>query len=89
MRHAIFGVEMIPHRNFYLAAGYNYQRRRELKTGSGSSAAGFSWGFGIKTSAMNIEFGRATYHLAGSSNHVSLILKTDRIYKKLWTKDSQ
>lgn len=89
MRHAIFGVEMIPHRNFYLAAGYNYQRRRELKTGSGSSAAGFSWGFGIKTSAMNIEFGRATYHLAGSSNHVSLILKTDRIYKKLWTKESQ
>lgn len=87
MRHAVFGVEMIPHRNFYLSAGYNYQRRRELKIESRSSAVGFSWGFGINTSAMNIEFGRATYHLAGSSNHVSLILKTDRIYKKLWTKD--
>ena len=78
---------MIPHNNFYLSAGYNYQRRRELKTESHSSAAGLSWGFGINTSAMNIEFGRATYHLAGSSNHVSVIIKTDRIYKKLWTKD--
>lgn len=87
MRHAILGVEMIPHKNFYLSAGYNYQRRRELKIESKSSAVGFSWGFGINTSVMNIEFGRATYHLAGSSNHVSLILKTDKVYKKLWTKD--
>ncbi len=87
MRHAIIGVEMIPHKNFYLSAGYNYQRRRELKIESEGSTVGFSWGFGINTSVMNIEFGRATYHLAGSSNHVSVILKTDKVYKKLWTKN--
>ena len=87
MRHMILGVEMIPHKNFYLSAGYNYQRRSELKIESKASAVGFSWGFGVNTSILNIEFGRASYHLAGSSNHVSLIVKTDAIYRKLWIKN--
>ena len=82
MRHAILGVELIPHKNFYVSAGYNYQRRRELEIESKVSTVGFSWGFGINTSFMNIEFGRATYHLAGSSNNISLILRPDLIYKK-------
>jgi hypothetical protein len=82
MRHVVAGVELIPHKNFYLSAGFNYQRRRELQVESKISMIGFSWGFGITTSYLNIEFGRATYHLAGSSNHISLILKTDRIYSR-------
>lgn len=82
MRHAILGVEMIPHKNFYVSAGYNYQRRRELQIESKVSTVGFSWGFGINTSLLNIEFGRATYHLAGSSTHISLIVRPDLIYSK-------
>jgi hypothetical protein len=82
MRHAILGVELIPHKNFYFSAGYNYQRRKELEIESKVSTVGFSWGFGINTSFLNIEFGRATYHLAGSSTNVSLILKTDMFYKR-------
>lgn len=82
MRHVILGVELIPHKNFYISAGYNYQRRRELEIESKVSTVGFSWGFGINTSFMNIEFGRATYHLAGSSNNISVILRPDLIYKK-------
>jgi hypothetical protein len=82
MRHVILGAELIPHKNFYFCGGYNYQRRRELEVDSKVSTVGFSWGFGINTSVMDIEFGRATYHLAGSSSHVSLILRLDHIYKK-------
>jgi hypothetical protein len=82
MRHIILGVELIPHKNFYFSGGYNYQRRRELEVDSKVSTVGFSWGFGIKTSWLDIEFGRATFHLAGSSNHVSLIVRPDNIYKK-------
>jgi hypothetical protein len=82
MRHVILGVELIPHKNFYLSAGYNYQRRRELEIESKVSTVGFSWGFGINTSFLNIEFGRATYHLAGSSNSVSIIVRPDLLYKK-------
>jgi len=82
MRHIILGAELIPHKNFYFSAGYNYQRRRELQIESKVSTVGFSWGFGINTSILNIEFGRATYHLAGSSNNISLIVRPDLIYKK-------
>jgi hypothetical protein len=82
MRHVIVGAELIPHKNFYFCGGYNYQRRKELQIDSKVSTVGFSWGFGINTTLLNIEFGRATYHLAGSSTHLSVILKTDNIYKK-------
>jgi len=82
LRHIIFGTELIPHKNFYLSAGYNYQRRSDLKVDSRVSTVGFSWGFGIKTSWIDIEFGRAMYHLAGFANHVSLILRPDMIYRK-------
>ncbi len=82
MRHAIFGAEIIPHRNFYLALGYNYQRRRELQTEGRVAGVGFSWGFGFNTSLFTLEFGRASYHLAGSSNDVSLIVRPDLIFRK-------
>jgi hypothetical protein len=82
MRHTVIGVEILPHKNFYLSAGYNYQRRREMKIDSKVSAVGFSWGFGINTSFMNIEFGRATYHLAGSSNHISIVVRPDMLYSR-------
>jgi hypothetical protein len=83
MRHLVIGTELIPHKNFYVSAGYNYQRRRELQTESKIAAVGFSWGFGINTSLLSIEFGRASYHLAGSSNHISLIARPDLLYKKV------
>jgi len=73
MRHMIIGTELIPLKNFYLSAGYNYQRRKELEIDSKTSTVGFSWGFGINTSFLRIGFGRATYHLAGASNNISLI----------------
>ncbi len=82
MRHLILGAELIPHKNFYFCAGYNYQRRKELEVDSRVSTVGFSWGFGINSSLLNIELGRATYHLAGSSTHLTVILKTGNIYKK-------
>jgi len=84
LRHLIFGVELIPSKNFYVSGGYNYQRRRELKVEPRGAAVGLSWGFGIKTSTIDIEFGRATYHLAGSSNHISMIFRPSMITQKSW-----
>jgi len=82
MRHMIIGVELIPAKNFYLSAGYNYQRRKELMVESKGGMTGFSWGFGINTSWLNIEFGRATYHLAGASNNISMVFRPDLLYSK-------
>jgi hypothetical protein len=82
MRHIVAGIEFIPHKNFYLSAGYNYQRRKELAVESRTSMIGFSWGFGINTSWLNIEFGRAAYHLAGASNNISLTVRPDLLYNR-------
>ncbi|HBC79750.1 MAG TPA: hypothetical protein DCZ51_14045 [Bacteroidales bacterium] len=82
-RHTVAGVEVIPHKNFYMSIGYNHQRRSELRTESKAGGTGFSWGFGINASVMTIEFGHASYHLAGASNNVSLIMRPDLLYKKL------
>lgn len=82
LRHVLLGAELIPHKNFYFSGGYNYQRRSELQVESRVSAVGFSWGFGVNTSWLDIEFGRAMYHLAGSSSHVSVIIRPDNIYRR-------
>ncbi|HEX2919731.1 MAG TPA: type IX secretion system protein PorQ [Bacteroidales bacterium] len=81
LKHIVPGLEIIPHKNFYISAGYNMRRRLELNTGSSGSAAGLTWGFGINTSLLDIEFGRAVYHVAGASTNISLILRMNHIYK--------
>jgi hypothetical protein len=82
LRHMVMGAEVIPHKNFYFSAGYNYQRRREMQIESRVSTVGFSWGFGINTSYLSLGFGRASYHLAAASNHITLILRPDMLYRK-------
>ena len=57
MRHLIFGIEFIPLDNFYLRAGYNYQRRQELKISNRTAMVGFSWGFGIRISKFHLSYG--------------------------------
>lgn len=82
LKHIVLGAELMPHKNFYLAAGYNFQRRLELHSESKGTATGFTWGFGINTTWLNLEFGRAIYHSAGAATSISLILKPDKIYRK-------
>jgi hypothetical protein len=72
LRHIIAGVEFTPMQNLYLRAGYNYQRRKELQVSSRVGTVGFSWGFGVKISKFQLSYGRATFHLAGASNHFSI-----------------
>lgn len=82
MRHLIFGVEFFPVKNFYFRAGYNYQRRQELKISTHTAAVGFSWGFGLNISRFQLNYGRATYHLAGASNHFSISTDLSTFYRK-------
>lgn len=80
MRHAVFGVELMPSQNFILRAGYNYQRRQELKFDDRASTVGFSAGFGIKIKRFRLDYGIARYHLAGSSNLFSLAINLNNSF---------
>ena len=74
MRHVILGVELQPSDNFTLRAGYNYQRRQELKFEEKVSTVGFSLGFGVKVKRFHFDFATSRFHLAGSSNLFSLAI---------------
>lgn len=72
MRHLVLGVEVLPSENFILRAGYNYQRRQELKFDDKASTVGFSAGFGLKIKRFRLDYGISRFHLAGSSHLFSL-----------------
>ncbi|MGC9470068.1 MAG: type IX secretion system protein PorQ [Bacteroidales bacterium] len=80
MRHLIAGVEFMPLDNLYLRLGYNYQRRRELQVPTRIGTVGLSWGFGLKISHFSIAYGRATYHLAGASNHFTVTTRLNDLF---------
>jgi len=82
MRHLIFGLEFTPIKSFTFRVGYNYQRRKELQIPSKVSTVGFSWGFGLQVYKFQFSYGRATYHLAGASNHFSISTNIGSFYKK-------
>jgi hypothetical protein len=81
MRHMIFGMEFLPTENFFVALGLNYKRRRELQISEKPGFTGFSFGFGFKLSKFQFSYGRASYHLAGASNHFSISTNLSEFYK--------
>jgi len=82
LRHMIFGVEFFPIKSFYFRAGLNYERRKELMIETQPGLIGFSWGFGLKISKFQLSYGRATYHLAGASNHFSINVNLSEFIRK-------
>jgi hypothetical protein len=78
MRHIITGVEMLISENIHIRLGYNYRRRQEMKISDKPGTAGLSWGFGINIRKFNLSYGRATYHLAGPSNHFTIATNLSR-----------
>lgn len=74
MRHVIVGMEILPSDNFIIRAGYNYQRRQELKYDEKLSTVGMSLGFGVKIKRFRLDFATSRFHLAGSSNLFSLAI---------------
>lgn len=82
MRHTVLGVELLPSPGFTLRAGYNYQLRQEMKLDEKLSTVGFSWGFGIRISRFQLSYGSGRYHLAGSSNLISVAVNLNEGFRR-------
>jgi len=80
LSHLILGVEFVPIKSFCFRVGYNYQRRNELKVDENVSSVGFSWGFGIRISKFQINYGQSRYHLAGPSKYFSITTDLDDLF---------
>jgi len=82
IRHFTFGAEVLLSKNFHLRASYNFQRRSEMRVDTRSKTVGLSYGFGLKISKFILSYGRASYHLAGASNHFSVAVNIGDFGKK-------
>lgn len=83
LRHLVLGVEIMPTDNFFVAVGYNHQRRQELSLSKAPGVVGFSFGAGIKISKFMISYGYGKYHIAGSSHHISISTDLNEFKKKI------
>lgn len=71
-RHAIFGVEFMPGKNFYLAASYNHRRTKELTMNGFKSLAGFAFGGGLKISKFQVGFSMTQFQVGNYSYQFSV-----------------
>lgn len=78
MRHLLLGVEFVPVKSFFVGFGYNQRVRKENRDASTGGAAGFSWGCGFRVARIDISYARAKYHLAGSSNSITISTNLNR-----------
>ncbi len=81
IRHVVIGVELVPFESLYISIGYNYRRRAELSMNLMPKLVGMSVGAGLRLEKFNISYGVASYHLAGTSNHISLGVNLGAFYK--------
>ncbi len=82
MRHVVVGVEFTPLESFSFRVGYNYRRRQEMKVETRLSTVGFSWGFGVKISRFQLNYGRSNHHLAGAPNHFSINTSIQELFRR-------
>jgi len=80
-RHVVVNAEIIITKNFHLRVGYNYNRRQQLLVENRPGGAGLTYGLGLRISKFHLSYGRATYSLAGASNHFTLSVKFDDFKK--------
>ncbi len=74
MRHATVGSELnLGGLKFY--AGYNYQRRADLKLVNSPGMAGISMGVGIKTKRWELIYSWSKYHAASSVNGFGIVFQ--------------
>ncbi len=82
MRHFVLGVEFYPVKRFYISLGYNYQRRRELRTEVKKGIVGFSFGCGINVYKFRISYAWSKYHLGASPNTFSITTNVVDLFTK-------
>jgi len=83
LRHFIIAAELMPFKQrLFFRISYNFLRGGELSSMQSDAAAGLSWGLGIRISHFTFSYSRATYHAAGSPNHLTLQINAGKLFAK-------
>ncbi len=67
LRHLVFGVEILPKNNIYLALGYNYRTRTDMSTYNRNFLSGFSLGAGLRVKAFGFGIALAQPHTGATT----------------------
>lgn len=62
--HFVVGVDILPAKQFYFSAGYNFRRAYELKAAGAGHGAGLSFGAGLNVKKFKLGLAYAKYHLS-------------------------
>ncbi|MFV0392221.1 MAG: type IX secretion system protein PorQ [Paludibacteraceae bacterium] len=71
-RHLVIGIDFIPSENFYVSAGYNHRRNREMTMEGFKSLAGFSFGAGVKLYKFQVGFGMTQFQAGHNAYQFSI-----------------
>lgn len=72
LKHFIFGIDLLPTENTYIAVGYNYKRNDDLGLEEKRSLTGFSAGAGIRISSFQAGFSVSQMHVGELSYSFSI-----------------
>lgn len=67
IRHLVLGADILLSDQFYVAAGYNFARGKELKEEGGSNWTGATIGAGLQLTKVKVGISYANYHVGASS----------------------
>lgn len=67
IQHFIFGVDVLPTQNIWIALGYNVRRGHEMKVLDSSHWAGWNIGFGINIKKLKVGIAYGKWHIGASS----------------------
>ncbi|MDR1740132.1 MAG: type IX secretion system protein PorQ [Bacteroidales bacterium] len=81
-RHLVLGVEVIPYKNIYLRAAYNYNRGADLVNSDKPGMVGFSWGVGFRVYKFDLSYARSSFYRLGSPNYITLSMNLNSFNKK-------
>lgn len=81
-RHAIFGVEYIPNKNFYVALGYNYKTHTDMLRYGRNFFSGFTFGTGVQVKMVGIGVSVANRHVHGTMFMFNLSMRLNEFGRR-------
>ena len=72
LKHFIFGVDLLPTDNVYVALGYNYKRKEDLSLLEKRGLTGFTAGAGVKVNSFRAGFSVSQMHVGALSYSFSV-----------------
>ena len=84
--HFVFGAEFLIGKNINIRAGYNHQRRVELRSLNKAGISGFTFGAGVQLLKFRLDYAYAHFHAVGGTHNLTLSMNIDEVKERFGRK---